>query len=42
MADFFPGRVGKQCRERWHNQLRPNINRVSADAGVEGVGVEEG
>ena len=20
------GRTGKQCRERWHNQLDPNIN----------------
>ena len=23
----FAGRIGKQCRERWHNQLRPNIKR---------------
>ena len=21
------GRTGKQCRERWHNQLDPNINK---------------
>ena len=20
-------RIGKQCRERWHNNLDPNINR---------------
>ncbi|KAF5732154.1 putative myb [Tripterygium wilfordii] len=23
------GRVGKQCRERWHNHLRPNIKKDS-------------
>jgi hypothetical protein len=23
----FEGRTGKQCRERWHNQLDPNIRR---------------
>lgn len=23
------GRTGKQCRERWHNQLDPNINKTS-------------
>jgi hypothetical protein len=22
-------RVGKQCRERWHNHLNPNINKNS-------------
>ena len=21
IADLFPGRTGKQCRERWHNHL---------------------
>jgi len=31
LAIYFPGRVGKQCRERWHNQLRPNINRVKKE-----------
>jgi len=25
IAQLLPGRVGKQCRERWHNHLRPNI-----------------
>ena len=25
IAQMLPGRVGKQCRERWHNHLRPNI-----------------
>lgn len=27
IARHFPGRIGKQCRERWHNQLRPDIKR---------------
>ncbi len=27
VAKHFPGRIGKQCRERWHNQLRPDIRR---------------
>lgn len=27
IAKSFPGRIGKQCRERWHNQLRPDIRR---------------
>ena len=21
----FPGRIGKQCRERWHHHLDPNV-----------------
>eukprot|EP00961_Rhodomonas_salina_P081593 1097133-Rhodomonas_salina.1 len=27
IASNLPGRTGKQCRERWHNQLDPNINK---------------
>ncbi|KAF8644701.1 hypothetical protein HU200_066367 [Digitaria exilis] len=27
IAKMLPGRVGKQCRERWHNHLRPNIKK---------------
>lgn len=23
----MPGRIGKQCRERWHNHLNPDINK---------------
>ncbi|KAF6145912.1 hypothetical protein GIB67_010958 [Kingdonia uniflora] len=26
IAQALPGRVGKQCRERWHNHLNPGIN----------------
>ncbi|RLN56562.1 hypothetical protein BBJ29_000150 [Phytophthora kernoviae] len=25
MSSFIPERSGKQCRERWHNQLDPSI-----------------
>ncbi|XP_034925976.1 transcription factor MYB98 [Populus alba] len=27
VAQMLPGRIGKQCRERWHNHLRPNIKK---------------
>ncbi|KAL0034420.1 hypothetical protein WJX79_001255 [Trebouxia sp. C0005] len=27
IAQELPGRIGKQCRERWHNHLDPNIKR---------------
>lgn len=27
IALALPGRTGKQCRERWHNHLQPNINK---------------
>jgi len=25
IAENLPGRIGKQCRERWHNHLKPDI-----------------
>ena len=25
IAGFLPGRIDKQCRERWHNHLNPAI-----------------
>ena len=25
IASQLPGRIGKQCRERWHNHLNPDI-----------------
>ncbi|EDQ87702.1 uncharacterized protein MONBRDRAFT_33265 [Monosiga brevicollis MX1] len=28
IAQHLPGRVGKQCRERWHNHLNPDINKA--------------
>ncbi|XP_019438403.1 PREDICTED: myb-related protein 3R-1-like isoform X1 [Lupinus angustifolius] len=27
IAQHLPGRIGKQCRERWHNHLNPSINK---------------
>lgn len=24
---MFPGRIGKQLRERWNHELRPDINK---------------
>ena len=27
IARNLPGRIGKQCRERWHNHLNPNIKK---------------
>ncbi|GAV58375.1 Myb_DNA-bind_6 domain-containing protein, partial [Cephalotus follicularis] len=29
IAQMLPGRIGKQCRERWHNHLRPDIKKVT-------------
>ena len=28
IANALPGRIGKQCRERWHNHLNPDINKA--------------
>ncbi|KAM6556834.1 hypothetical protein CsatB_003853 [Cannabis sativa] len=27
IAKFIKGRMGKQCRERWHNHLDPSLNK---------------
>ena len=27
IAQNLPGRIGKQCRERWNNHLNPSIKR---------------
>lgn len=27
IAESLPGRIGKQCRERWHNHLNPDIRK---------------
>jgi hypothetical protein len=29
IADHLPGRMGKQCRERWHNHLNPRIKKIN-------------
>ncbi|KAI8545185.1 hypothetical protein RHMOL_Rhmol07G0022000 [Rhododendron molle] len=28
IAKCLPGRIGKQCRERWYNHLKPEINKT--------------
>ena len=28
IAGFLDGRIGKQCRERWHNHLNPDIKKT--------------
>lgn len=28
IASYLPGRIGKQCRERWHNHLNPHIRKT--------------
>merc|ERR1711861_78868 len=28
IAANLPGRIGKQCRERWHNHLNPDIRKT--------------
>jgi hypothetical protein len=28
LAAILPGRIGKQCRERWRNHLDPDVNRT--------------
>jgi hypothetical protein len=27
IAEHLPGRIGKQCRERWHNHLNPDVKK---------------
>ena len=34
IAKHLNGRVGKQCRERWHNHLRPNIKVSSSSSSL--------
>lgn len=29
IAKHLKGRIGKQCRERWHNHLNPNIKKTA-------------
>lgn len=29
ISEYLPQRVGKQCRERWHNHLNPKIKKVN-------------
>ncbi|EGB08392.1 hypothetical protein AURANDRAFT_26333, partial [Aureococcus anophagefferens] len=29
IAQQLPGRISKQCRERWHNHLNPEISKAA-------------
>ena len=29
IAKHLKGRIGKQCRERWHNHLNPEVQKTS-------------
>lgn len=29
IAKYLKGRIGKQCRERWHNHLNPEVKKSS-------------
>ncbi|XP_022732431.1 transcription factor MYB64-like [Durio zibethinus] len=40
IAENLVGRAGKQCRERWHNHLRPNIKKDSWSEEEERILVE--
>lgn len=31
ISKHVPGRVGKQCRERWHNHLDPSLKKTPWD-----------
>ncbi|GAU13125.1 hypothetical protein TSUD_174250 [Trifolium subterraneum] len=40
IAKFMNGRNGKQCRERWHNHLRPQIKKTSWSGEEEKILIE--
>nr|XP_043638243.1 transcription factor MYB119-like [Erigeron canadensis] len=40
IAEQMDGRAGKQCRERWHNHLRPDIKKDTWDEDEERMMVE--
>lgn len=37
IAKTFPGRTGKQCRERWTNHLNPSVKKVAWTAEEESI-----
>ncbi len=37
IAMQLKGRIGKQCRERWHNHLNPNVNKSSWTQEEDGI-----
>ena len=41
IAAHLPGRIGKQCRERWHNHINPEIRKGPWTAEEDEIIVEE-
>lgn len=41
IAQHLKGRIGKQCRERWHNHLDPNINKGPWTAAEDNILIEK-
>ena len=37
IAEHLPGRIGKQCRERWHNHLNPKIKKIQWNSDEEWI-----
>jgi hypothetical protein len=37
IANQLPQRTGKQCRERWHNHLEPNVKKQKWDGGEDNI-----
>jgi hypothetical protein len=29
ISEYLPGRIGKQCRERWHNHINPEVRKTA-------------
>lgn len=42
VAQLVPGRIGKQCRERWRNQLRPSIKKDTKWTRMEDLVLHQG
>lgn len=40
IADLIPGRIGKQCRERWFNHLDPRIKKCEWSEEEDGILIE--
>eukprot|EP00943_MAST-04B_sp_MAST-4B-sp1_P005047 g5047.t1 len=40
IGKFLPGRIGKQCRERWHNHLNPDLTKKAWTKEEEDVIIE--
>lgn len=41
VAMELPGRIGKQCRERWHNHLNPKIRKEKWSVEEDAIIIEQ-